>query len=172
MTARQDRRARSRTFSGVNSASFRDACSRGSSLRGTPSFMGSPGWVRSSAWIWLPSSYREHDRVVGRVDVEADHVPRTLSAKADRAWLEIRKRCRAKAVSPDLLATVETATATVSAIASAALSNGWPRAAYWFSMFVLTLSGRRSARRRRDRTGAYSRRPRSCRAAAHGRLPP
>ena len=34
----------------------RGACSRGSWCRARPFFIGRPGWVRSSAWIWLFSS--------------------------------------------------------------------------------------------------------------------
>ena len=39
-----------------------------------PGLSGRPGWVRSSAWIWLFSSMETHHRVRGRVHVEADDV--------------------------------------------------------------------------------------------------
>src|SRR5271155_4945586 len=37
-----------------------------------PFFIGSPGWVRSSAWTWLFSS--THHRLVRRAQVEADDI--------------------------------------------------------------------------------------------------
>src|SRR5439155_2951028 len=37
---------------------------------------GSPGWVRSSAWHWLFSSQHKHQRLLRRVEVKADHIPK------------------------------------------------------------------------------------------------
>src|SRR5260370_6949665 len=39
-----------------------------------PGLIGSPGWVRSSAWIWLFFVEREHHGVGRRIDIEPDDV--------------------------------------------------------------------------------------------------
>ena len=66
--------------------------------------MGSPGWVRSSAWIWLFSSIESTIAWSGRVDVEADHVPDLVREGRIARQLELSEAVRSEAVSPpDLL---------------------------------------------------------------------
>jgi hypothetical protein len=40
-----------------------------------PGFIGTPGWVRSRAWIWLFSSTERATAWGGRIDMETDHIP-------------------------------------------------------------------------------------------------
>ena len=49
---------------------------------------GSIGWVRSSAWIWLFSSTQEHQRAVGRRQIEPDDIPHLLYEEQVREQLE------------------------------------------------------------------------------------
>jgi hypothetical protein len=41
---------------------------------GRPGRTGRTGWVCSNAWIWDFSSNAQHDPVLGRVQVQPDHV--------------------------------------------------------------------------------------------------
>jgi hypothetical protein len=59
-----------------------------------PGFIGSPGWVRSRAWIWLFSS-TERTSVGRRVDIKADHVSELLGELRVVRQLELRMRCGA-----------------------------------------------------------------------------
>jgi hypothetical protein len=39
-----------------------------------PGLIGSPGWVRSSAWIWALFIDRQHRRMSRRIDIEPDNI--------------------------------------------------------------------------------------------------
>jgi hypothetical protein len=52
----------------------RCACNRASWCRPGPFFNGRPGWVRSSAWIWLFSSTDSTMAWGRRIDIEPDNV--------------------------------------------------------------------------------------------------
>ena len=56
---------------------------------GAACFMGRPGWVRSSAWIWRLLVDRQHHGMGWRVDIEADDV---LSLGTNSGSFESLKR--------------------------------------------------------------------------------
>jgi hypothetical protein len=64
----------SRIFSAANSVVVPWRLSSCVMVPARPGCIGSPGWVRSSAWTWLFSSGREDDRMGARVDIEADDI--------------------------------------------------------------------------------------------------
>ena len=65
-----------------------------------PALIGSPGWVRSSAWIWLFFIERKHHSMGWRIDIEPDDVgelggkagvARALEG-AEAMWLQLVRR--------------------------------------------------------------------------------
>ena len=58
-----------------------------------PGLIGNPGWLRSSAWIWLFSSSEKHHRMGRQIDIEPDNVGELGGKLGSRERLKVRSRC-------------------------------------------------------------------------------
>ena len=70
-----------------------------------PFFIGRPGWVRSSAWIWRLLVDRQHDGVGRRVDIEPDDVAELGGERRVVGELERRHPVRLQAVGRQIRCT-------------------------------------------------------------------